>query len=72
MGIRSIIISTKHLNLVMQSCKRDQKMMKGVTHHMKNIYTAPELDIISFETEDVITTSIGIYNDLVNDETGSR
>lgn len=39
---------------------------------MKNIYTAPELDIISFETEDVITTSIGIYNDLVNDETGSR
>lgn len=47
-------------------------MMKGVTHHMKNIYTAPELDIISFETEDVITTSIGIYNDLVNDETGSR
>ena len=37
---------------------------------MKYIYTAPELDIISFEAEDVITTSPGINNDLGNDETG--
>ena len=44
-------------------------MMKGETHHMKNIYTAPEMDIISFEAKDVITTSTGINNDLGNDET---
>ena len=36
---------------------------------MKNIYTAPEIDIVSFETEDVITTSPGINNDPSNDET---
>ncbi len=35
---------------------------------MKNIYTAPEIDIVSFETEDVITTSTGITNDPSNDE----
>ena len=45
-------------------------MMKGDTHHMKNIYTAPELEMISFEAEDVITTSNGINNDLGNDEMG--
>ena len=44
-------------------------MMKGETYHMKNIYTAPEIDIVSFETEDVITTSTGITNDPNNDET---
>ena len=37
---------------------------------MKNIYTAPEIDIVSFETEDVITTSTRITNDPNNDETG--
>ena len=36
---------------------------------MKNIYTAPEIDIVSFETEDVIATSTGITNDPSNDET---
>lgn len=30
--------------------------MKGGTG-MKEIYTAPELEIVAFETEDVITTS---------------
>lgn len=44
-------------------------MMKGETYNMKNIYTEPEMDIISFEAEDVITTSTGINNDLGNDET---
>ncbi len=37
---------------------------------MKNIYTKPELEIVAFEAEDVITTSININNDLGNDETG--
>ena len=36
---------------------------------MKTIYTAPEMDIISFEAEDVITTSPGINNNPNNDET---
>ena len=44
-------------------------MMKGETSYMKNSYTVPELDIISFESEDVITTSPGINNDPNNDET---
>ena len=38
-------------------------MMKGETYHMKNIYTAPELDIVSFEADDVITTSFTPEND---------
>ena len=44
-------------------------MMKGEIYHMKNIYTEPEMDIIFFEAEYVITTSTGIKNDLGNDET---
>ena len=34
---------------------------------MKNIYTAPELEIVNFEAEDIITTSI--INDPDNNET---
>lgn len=36
---------------------------------MKNIYTSPELTLTEFESEDVITTSPGIKNDVTNDET---
>lgn len=41
--------------------------MKGETYHMKNIYTEPEMEIISFEAEDVITVSPSIIPD--DDET---
>ncbi len=35
---------------------------------MKNIYTAPELEITAFEAEDILTAS-PIDNDPFNDET---